>query len=975
MTRFVGEDTTLPRVHDLERGVAALAALDGPLAEGAGAALIEGAAGSSPFLARLIAREGAWLSDQADRTPERILDDLRRSTIEAVEGADRAAVMRALRGLRSRSALVIALADLGGAFPLAATTGALTALATTALDIAISHLLPNARLPHRLPADEQEAEGHGYAVIGMGKLGAGELNYSSDIDLICLFNQDAYPPSDEGEARAAFIRMTRAIVDMLSAQTAEGYVFRTDLRLRPRPSSLPVCLSMAAAERYYEAEGRTWERAAHVKAAASAGDRAAGAAYLARLAPFVWRHSLDFYALEEVQGLLGQIRAKAGAHATPAPDAVPGTDIKRAPGGIREIELFVQTRQLILGGRNPALRSPTTLGALDALAGAGEIPVEAARQLAEDYVAHRMLEHRMQMVEDAQTHTMPTAETARARLAALCGLADASALERDVAARLERVHRLAQETLGPPRPVRRPRLNSADQSALAEAGFAQPDDAARLLGRWRSGHVAATRSSRARTLYETLEPRLISGLSGAASPDDALNAFERFIDGLPAGVQVFSLLSANPGLMTVLIDVMAASPPLAQHLGRNPAALEALIARDFFDRPPGRDTATAGLEGELAGIDDLERALDRARVWMHESHFRISVQVLRGRLDASDAGRAYSAVADACLAGLAPRVAGDMARRYGLPPGRGMVVLALGKLGTQEMTSGSDLDLITVYDAGAAEQSEGQKPLAPAAYYPRLTKALVSALTAPTAEGRLYEVDMRLRPSGRSGPVAVSLASFRRYNAEEAAVWEHMALSRARVVAVLPGDMGHDAATALAADVRAVIAKAMAARASTPAETMAEAAAMRARLIEAHGTERGRPWILKYAAGGVMEIEFLAQAGGLVTHQPAPLPASALLLRLARDGWLATEDADLLSEALALMQMLQQVERAALDRPTGRDAFGPCLESAMCRATGAADFDVLEDRLRRLQADAARIAEARLPLPADGATDTAAPDV
>ncbi|MEM6423125.1 MAG: glutamine-synthetase adenylyltransferase, partial [Pseudomonadota bacterium] len=366
----------MPRAVDPDRGTAALARLGGAFAAGPARDLAHGAAGSSPFLARLIDRHGAWLTEAADLPPDAPLDALIAAAASA--GKDRRSLTPALRVMRGRASLLIALADLGGVWDLVQVTGALSRLAGAALDLALPALLAAERARGTLPQGEGMG---GYTIIGMGKLGAEELNYSSDIDLICLYDQDQLSPEDEPQARQGFIRVTRALVQMLSAQTAEGYVFRTDLRLRPNPSTTPVCLAMAAAERYYEAEGRTWERAAHIKAAPVAGDLDAGAAYLDRLAPFLWRRSLDFYAIEEVQGLLEKIRIGAGEHHMPTPESLPGTDIKRCPGGIREIEFYAQTRQLILGGRNPALRAPGTVAALGALAEAGTVKRDLASLL------------------------------------------------------------------------------------------------------------------------------------------------------------------------------------------------------------------------------------------------------------------------------------------------------------------------------------------------------------------------------------------------------------------------------------------------------------------------------------------------------------------------------------------------------------------------------------------------------------------
>ncbi|MEM1343287.1 MAG: glutamine-synthetase adenylyltransferase, partial [Pseudomonadota bacterium] len=410
--------TAAPLVHDPARAEAVTAALTPALREGALGALLRGAAGSSPYLSRSIERHVDWLAKTAERPPETALAALLAETAATTEGVDRAALAKALRQTKSRAALLIALADLGGVWSLTEVTAALSDLAEAALQTAVAWLLAEEHRQARLPGldDARLAQGAGYTVIAMGKLGARELNYSSDIDLICLFDQDRYAPADYAAVKARFIAVTRALVKLLSDQTADGYVFRTDLRLRPTPSTTPVCLAMEAAERYYEAVGRTWERAAHIKARTVAGDIAAGERYLKRLTPFVWRRHLDFAAIEDIHGLLRKIRT---TRAKSCPGAVAGHDIKLDPGGIREIEFFAQTRQLIAGGRDPSLREPTTLGALSALARAGTIDTETAERLSADYTAHRTLEHRLQMIGDAQTQTIPSGEDARARVAAL----------------------------------------------------------------------------------------------------------------------------------------------------------------------------------------------------------------------------------------------------------------------------------------------------------------------------------------------------------------------------------------------------------------------------------------------------------------------------------------------------------------------------------------------------------------------------
>ena len=933
--------TAAPIPFDRGRADAVLAGLASELQSGAIGDLLLGTAGSSAYLGRLIERHGDWLAEIASASPEQTMHGLLADL--GAEITDRNALSILLRRVKSRAALVIALADLGGVWELGAVTGALTDLADAALQAASGWLL-RAELRHgRLPGlDEDDlVTGAGYLVLAMGKHGAHELNYSSDIDLICLFDQDRFEPADFAEAKARYIHVTKQVVRLLSETTAEGYVFRTDLRLRPSPSTTPVCMAMEAAERYYESVGRTWERAAHIKARPAAGDRASGAAYLDRLTPFVWRRYLDFTAIEDTHEMLRKIRAQKGRF---SPGAIPGHDIKLGPGGIREIEFFAQTRQLICGGRDPKLRVPTTLGALDALAETGWIGDDTAALLATDYTAHRTLEHRLQMMEDAQTHIIPKSEEARSRLAALCGWSDRSAFERDIAGRLARIHATTEEFFTPGSERHAAITVQIGEEQLAEAGFQRPADAARMLERWRSANLPATRSTRARTLFKGLEPLIVDKLAHAGSSDEAMAQFDQFLSGLPGGVQVFSLFTVNPHLLDLIVEICAAAPRLAAHLGRQPQALDALLDRAFFDPLPDAATLTGELEAWLQGERDYERVLDGVRRWALEQTFRAGVQVLRAVGDAAEAGLAFSAIAEAALAVLYPRVIAEFARRHGPPPGRGMAVIAMGKLGSGEMTAGSDLDLITLYDDQGSDASDGPKPLPPATYFPRLTQALVGALTVPTAEGRLYEVDMRLRPSGRQGPVAISLGAFSKYQAKQAWVWEHLALTRARVVT---------GAADLAADIEVTIRSVLSAR-KGDTDVLDEAREMRGKLIEAHARDRKNPWSLKYAAGGLMEIEFLAQTGVLY-HGLACRAAGEALPALAACGWISADEATALTGALALMQRLQQIERVALETLIDPETAGEGLRRAMARACGVEDFAALQARLLTLQTAAAEV--------------------
>ncbi|MDE3029823.1 MAG: glutamine-synthetase adenylyltransferase, partial [Paracoccaceae bacterium] len=440
--------------------------------------------------------------------------------------------------------------------------------------------------------------------------------------------------------------------------------------------------------------------------------------------------------------------------------------MKLGPGGIREIEFFTQTRQLIAGGRDPDLRVRGTVEGLARLAEKGWVTAEVATDLTALYRAHREVEHRLQMVQDAQTHDLPTAPDGFDRLARFMGEGDTSRFRSALKARLERVEALTEGFFAPTDVAPLPDLSPAAQEIVAG---------------WRN--YPALRSARAVEIFKRLRPEILTRLARAANPDEALRQVDGFLAGLPAGVQIFSLFEANPSLIDLIIDIASTAPGLAQYLARNSGVLDAVIGGAFFSPWPGRAALWADLAQALDAVPDYERKLDAARRWAKEWHFRIGVHHLRGLIDGFEAGTQYADLAEAVVAAVWAPCLAEFARKHGAPPGRGAVVLGMGSLGAGRLHSASDLDLIVIYDPDGLEASEGPRPLAARPYYARLTQALVTALTAPMAEGRLYEVDMRLRPSGRQGPVATAIDAFRSYQVTEAWTWEHLALTRARAIA------------------------------------------------------------------------------------------------------------------------------------------------------------------------------------------------
>ncbi|MWD26158.1 bifunctional [glutamine synthetase] adenylyltransferase/[glutamine synthetase]-adenylyl-L-tyrosine phosphorylase [Aquicoccus sp. SCR17] len=915
--------TRLPRPFDPDRGAEARAAV--PEAEGDLAKLLEGAGGSSPYLKGLIEKEAAWLRPALD-DPDGEFDALLAGLPELAPGA----LQAGLRQAKRRAALIIGLCDLAGAWPLEEVTGRLTALADAAgraaLQEAVAREIRRGKLPGATEDDIPEAAG--ITAFAMGKMGAGELNYSSDIDLICLFDETRYERDSYQEARQALVRATRRMAGTLGDLTADGYVFRTDLRLRPDPAVTPVCMAMAAAETYYESLGRTWERAAWIKARPAFGDLEAGARFQEALRPFVWRKHLDFAAIRDAHDIRLRIREHKGLG---GPITLPGHDLKLGRGGIREIEFFTQTRQLIAGGRDPELRERGTVAGLAALAEKEWIPDSAARSLTEHYTVLREMEHRVQIVADAQTHRLPGSPDEMERLAALCGR-DRDGLEAELMERLTEVHELTEgffakgrEGLGDVPP---------EAEVVEEAGF----DAS-VMSRWPG--YPALRSARAVEIFDRLRPGILERLSRTAAPEEALLAFDGFLAGLPAGVQLFSLFESNPQLLDLLIDIVGTAPALARHLSRNSGVFDAVIGGDFFADWPGEAALTEELAEAMAREADYERKLDLARRWGKEWHFRTGVHLLRGLVGAEAAGAQYADLAGAMLRALLPEVQAEFARKHGAPPGRGAVVLGMGSLGARRLTAVSDLDLIVIYDPEGAEASEGRRPLAARTYYARLTQALVTAMTAPMSEGRLYDVDMRLRPSGSQGPVATSWESFRNYQRGEAWIWEHLALTRARVVA---GDDG------LAADVESFRAE-IVGRGREAAEVLTEVARMRERIAAAKSPEG--PWDAKIGPGRMQDVELLAQAGALIAGAPCRDVTGGLEAGQEAGLW-SPEATERLGAAYRLFWQVQVASKLLSERPLDSEAAGEGGISLLLRVTGRDSLSALE---RDFAAAARRAAE------------------
>jgi glutamate-ammonia-ligase adenylyltransferase len=919
-------------------------------------AILEGIAEGSAYLFDLMRADPARLLRLLDCDPDSHLAALIEQTSLAVAAAtDEAQVMQLLRRMKSEAALLIALCDIGGVWPVLRVTAGLTDLAIASVQSALRYLLRQEAARGRLapPNLDRPEDGSGLVVLAMGKMGAGELNYSSDIDLIVFFDSAAPALAPDIEPQPFFVRLTQALARLLQQRTGDGYVFRVDLRLRPDPASTQVAISTESALYYYEREGRTWERAAMIKARPCAGDAKAGEALVADLAPFVWRKHLDFAALADVHDMKRQMQTFRGQSEI----SVEGHNVKVGRGGIREIEFFAQTQQLIAGGRHPELRVRPTLEALKVLASSDWITYAARDQLTSAYEFLRRVEHRLQMISDEQTHTLPEQPEAVERFAHFFGYDGRDAFAKDLLGHLKLVQG-HYEKLFEGDPAGTVKLPAADYGAgptdkrllelYATLGFKKPIMVATTVQQWMSGEYRVLRNETTRRAFEEFVPALIDGLAHAEEPDNAVTAFDRFLQALQRGGRLISLLGQNRELVALVALILGAAPRLGDMLARQPQLMDGLIDPRFFGAMPDQRELSARLTATLADANSYEEFLDRLRLFGQESLFLIGARILSGTVSAQHASVAFADVAEGIVHTVHGLVTDQFAAQHGRINGQQTAILAMGKLGSREMTASSDLDLILIYDFDHENpDSDGARPLQGAQYFARLTQRLISAFTTRTNYGVLYDVDMRLRPSGRAGPLASRLDSFAEYQDREAWTWEHMALTRARVISAPSEFRGR---------IEAVIREVLT-RPRDAAVIASDVAEMR----RAIALEKGEAeiWDLKYAAGGMIDIEFIAQYLQLVhaAAKPDILSVSTLqvLDNAARLGVLAPSDLEVLRPAARLYHDLTQILRLCVSGKFKPETAGDDLLRVMARAGDAPDFSSLQARVRETQGEVRRV--------------------
>lgn len=913
--------------------------------------LLEVILASSPYLTGIMRKYPAFVLESLCQKPEAIysqlITDLIAQTNQAENDAD---MMKYLRIAKQKIAYCLAVWDLAGIWTQAQVTDALSKFADLAIETGLNFLLKQAVKAGQFETDDIYAvtKNCNLFIIAMGKHGAFELNYSSDIDLIVFFDPEKFRVSGGKDPYKFAIRLTKKLVALIQERNEFGYVFRVDLRLRPDPGATQIAMSYQAALGYYESIGQNWERAAMIKARVCAGDQQLGQYFMKQLQPFIWRKYLDFATIRDVHAMKRQIHVHKGHGEI----KVDGHNIKLGRGGIREIEFFVQTQQLIAGGRQAELRNSGTLEMLDRLAIAKWILPEVATEMQECYIFLRNIEHRIQMMNDEQTQTLATEPEKLENFARFCAYENLDAFRQDMLRHLNKVQEHYAALF-----EHAPELNAAlgnlvftgsehDEGTLgtlSALGYEYPERTSEIVRQWHFGRYPCLRTARTRSLVTEMVPTILQQLSKAHNSDNAILAFDRFLMGLPAGVQLFSLFINNSDLFKLFVNILITAPKLAKQLSNKSQLFDAVINPSFMQDLPNKAEYQLQMAKFMQGADSFEGRLDCARIFGQEAQFQIGVHQISQITTGQEIALAYSNLADTLVAAMLDVAKAEIERRFGTFKGE-FIVLGMGKLGSQELTCTSDLDLIVIYNVLDADVlSDGKKPLNSTLWFTKLTQSLISALTVPTAEGALFEVDMRLRPSGRKGPVATQFEGFKSYQQNEAWVWEHQALTRARVVA---GDEN------LAKKVMTCIGQVLQQKRDTTL-IKADVLDMRKRIDAEKYT--ADIWSIKSIKGGLIDIEFIIQYLSLIhAHQyPDILQINSVksLQKMSQNKLMTTHQFETLSIALKYYSEISQIIRVTVDGDFDSKSIPDGLLRLLLATTNSPDLGYLEQSLRNFQAE------------------------
>jgi glutamate-ammonia-ligase adenylyltransferase len=892
----------------------------------------------------LISRHSPYLTgigaESCAGDPDKALADLLQETHAGVAKAtDADSVMRVLRIGKRKLAALTAAADLRGAWNDVQVMQALSDYADAAVSHALTFLLAGAHAAKtiKLPHPKTPQKYCGVIVIALGKWGARELNYSSDIDLMVIFDPAKSPVKDRDETQNFFIRLTRDLARLLDQPTGDGYVFRTDLRLRPDPGAMPLAISINAAETYYGTVGQNWERAAMIKARPMAGDDDLAADFMKIMQMWIWRKNLDFAAIQDIHSIKRQINAAQAKRAGKTAKANPFLDfnVKLGHGGIREIEFFAQTQQLIFGGREPALRDPRTLVTLGTLAEKGQITERMRDELTAAYLFLRRVEHRLQMQDDRQTHSLPSSQEAFDEVAHFAGYDAPKKFMADLEKNTGVVRKLYAGLF-----TEAPSLSQTGNLVftgveddpetlvtLSGMGFREPGKITSAVRGWHHGRYRAVRSERARQILTEITPHLLTTMGATPHPDDAFIRFDQFLSRLPSGIPIFSMFQRNPQQMELVADIMGSSPALAEHLGTHPQVLDGVLSRDFFGGLPKIAALKTDLQRMLDSARDYQDILDMTRRWARDRRFHAGIHILKSLSPPRRCAQYLSDIAETALACLLPFVEKEFAGAHGVFKTGEFILLAMGSFAAQEMYADSDLDIIALYKTSENEKtSSGAKPLTPNVYYIRLMQRLISALSAPTAEGILYEVDARLRPAGNDGPLAAQLGGFFDYHKKDAWVWEHMSLIRSRLVYAKP-----DTEKYFTEEITKILSVKC-----DEKELRNEMLEMRGKVEKQFGSKDA--WQLKYRRGGLMDVMFAVQFLILKNaHKYKGLFAPSLddaISVLKKKKLLTATDAEKLSAANNDAQAAQSFLRLCAELPFDPVKDPPGLKKALAESVG-----------------------------------------
>ena len=922
-----------------------------------GPSLLNAIFGNSPYLSQSMLREHGFFKsiciNGLDASFNKILVDINK--LHSIK-IDEASLMSSLRIAKRRAALLIAIADITKNWDLNKITTSLSHIADQTLEAAITYILKSMakngqiKLPCNDIKDSIYENGpyinHGFFIIGMGKLGSRELNYSSDIDLIILFDPQKIQATDQQEIRQACVRATRDLMRIMDSRTADGYVFRTDLRLRPDPSATSLAMTVTAAETYYESMGQNWERAAMIKARIVAGDQTLGQQFLDHIKPFIWRKHLDFAAIRDIHSIKRQINAHRGS----AKVAINGHDIKIGRGGIREIEFFAQTQQLIWGGRDASLRVKPTCEALKALYDIGKITKQALNDLTASYQFLRRLEHHLQMVDDKQTQKMPDDDAIIDTIGSFIGYNDGPSFRDDLMKYLQLVEGYYadlfedshDENISGSLIFTGNEDNPDTIKNLQQMGFTDAVKVSNLIRIWHTGRYRATRSERSRQILTELMPSLLKALANSASPDEAFIKFDAFLEALPSGIQLFSLFQSYPAILQLLATIMGDAPRLAKWLAKSPILLDSVLTSEFNNICNNLPQMQEKLELSLQQANDFQDMLDIIRRWANDYKFKLGVDILHNKTTGSNIGKHISNMAEASINGIMPWVIKEFSHAHGMIDDSSIAVIAFGKLGGMELLPESDLDLVFTYDIGEKNISDGDKPLSPNLYYVRLCQRITTAISSQTGEGQLFEIDARLRPAGNAGALATQFESFKKYydlaNNGEAWTWEHMALTRARVVFAMPN---------LKKKLENLIYNALT-QPRNQEIIVQDIANMRQRIAKQYPGKS--PWDIKYHAGGLVDIEFICQYLQLINANQFPQILSTNTKQAFNNiydaGLISQKMLDDIIESLTLWQNLQAMLRLTLSGKFNEDTAPIGLKQALSKAAGVSNFDILKTMMQ-----------------------------